>query len=302
MKRHLLPIIGSLVIGSAITGGSIYAVKTIRHNAEVERLKKLFNKQMTEAQTLVTTVNGHIRDIKANNKKIKEQLDKIRDKNKENYEQIEKIYQDAVALTSYTLKDAKEQSVTYYLAFYETSSKQIKATTEQTTSLKEGLQQIPTSLDTLLGLGVKSTEKTLIESKQKFEELTNLDKSIALASVVDIILEQSNLGAQKLIDFFQKQLDALKQLREDVNTLNEDTFIQLLQKIQKDINKENWTKEPTLKQLIKIKELLQTVKSEYDIIRQGVVDANKELEEIKGDLDGIISRTERHGEEVPSRQ
>ncbi|MBY7704677.1 hypothetical protein JIY74_31290 [Vibrio harveyi] len=240
MKKHLLPIIGSLVIGSAITGGSIYAVKTIRHNAEVERLKTLFNKQMTEAQTLVNTVNGHINDIKENNMKIKQKLNEIRVKGEENYEQIKKIYQKAATSTFYTLQDDRKESVTYYLAYYETSSKEIKATIQQTTSLeKETQQQIPTSLDALLGLGVKSSGEDLIESKGKFEGQTNFDKSTALASVVDIILEQSNLGAQKLIDFFQKQLDALKQLREDVNTLNEEAFIQLLGKIEKDITKDN---------------------------------------------------------------
>ncbi|MBY7704180.1 hypothetical protein JIY74_28450 [Vibrio harveyi] len=237
MKKLLLPMIG-LVIGSTITGGTIYAVKTIRHNAEVERLKTIFNKQMTEAQNLVDTLNSHIMNIKEKNKKIKEKLDEIRDKGEKNYNQIEKIYKQAATSTFYTLQNAKSQPVTYYLAYYETSSKEIKATTEQTAFLKEEFQQIPTDLDTLLELGVKSSGRDLIKSKQKFEELTNLDKSTTLASVVDIILEQSNLGAQKLIDFFQKQLDALKQLREDVDTLNKKTFIELLKKIKKDITEE----------------------------------------------------------------
>ncbi|MBY7704676.1 hypothetical protein JIY74_31285 [Vibrio harveyi] len=86
---------------------------------------------------------------------------------------------------------------------------------------------------------MKKTYKDLIESEEKFNNESPVDKVKIVQEIVDQILEQTKTGGDNLVKFFQKQLDALKQLREDIKTINDEKFVELLIKIDPSITKEN---------------------------------------------------------------
>lgn len=214
MKKLLLPIIGSLIIGSTITGGTVYAVKTIRHNAEVERIRTLFQNEAKNAEQLIRLVNGHLESIKNQNRIINTELDRINTQSNSILTNTKEVYEKAVKLTTYTVKDHEEKNVTYYLAYYNSQSNEIKATEKETTELDSDDKKeipIPATLENLLNAGIKvqigSGEENKVIKTEDFNQMKLLGQNTIIVKVLEKVLKEIRDGGQKLADFFQNKLN-----------------------------------------------------------------------------------------------
>ncbi|MBY7704343.1 hypothetical protein JIY74_29320 [Vibrio harveyi] len=248
MKKLLLPIIGSLIIGSTITGGTVYAVKTIRHNAEVERIRTLFQNEAKSAQQLIDLVNQHLQSIKEQNRIIKGELDRINTQSNSILTNAKKVYEEAVKLTTYTVNDHEEKNVTYYLAYYDVQNKQIVATMDSTTKLQDKQEAIPATLEDLLAndKGIKVEHlvdgqlktETLTKNRFNAKEFTTLHKVDVTRKIIEDVLKKAHQGGEKLIKFFQDKLNELTKLKKDLETIDVEDFVNLLGKLEKGIDKE----------------------------------------------------------------
>ncbi|MDQ0567460.1 hypothetical protein [Mycoplasma yeatsii] len=311
MKKIILPVIGSLVMGSLLSGGTIYAIQTINHNKEIRKLRMDLQKQERECRILEQTLNQRLAEAEKRNKEIKEKAEQLLGKIGDNYNKAKEVYTKAVTLTTYTIttnrvienserervreEESREESVTYYLTYFDKTEKIIKANSQQTTSLSPNQEQIPSNWDDL----VKKTYKDLIESEEKFNNESPVGQVKIVKEIVDQILKQIKTGGDNLVKFFQKQLDALKQLREDIKTIDDEKFVELLIKIDPSIAKENWEDKDitkTFQRLNKIKELLKLVEDDWTVlstaVRSGLTKFEKINKDSKDILDLLISMTD----------
>ncbi|MBY7704371.1 hypothetical protein JIY74_29475 [Vibrio harveyi] len=246
MKKILLPIIGSLIIGSTITGGTVYAVKTIRHNAEVERIRTLFQNEAKNAEQLIGLVNGHLESIKNQNGIINTELDRINTQSNSILTNTKEVYKKAISLASYKVKDHETKDVTYYLAYYNSQSNEIKATEKETTELDSDDKKeipIPATLENLLNAGIKvqieSSQEDKVIKTEDFNKKKLLEQNSIIVKVLEKVLKEIRDGGQKLADFFQNKLNELTKLKKDLETLNEDKFFDVLKKIESSLVKDN---------------------------------------------------------------
>ncbi|MBY7704675.1 hypothetical protein JIY74_31280 [Vibrio harveyi] len=160
MKKLLLPMIG-LVIGAATSGGSIYGIQTFNHNKEIQKLRMDLQKQERECRILEQTLNQRIAEAEQKNKEIKTKAEELCQKISDNYDKAKEVYTKAVTLTTYTIttnriienseresiiyEDSREESITYYLAYFDKIEKNVKANSQQTTNLSENQEKIPSN-------------------------------------------------------------------------------------------------------------------------------------------------------------
>ncbi|AJM72010.1 hypothetical protein [Mycoplasma yeatsii] len=304
MKKHLLPIIGSLIIGGIATGGTMYAVKTIKYNNQVERLKVELRNQINEAQNLINQITGHLNSIASKNKEINDELDNLKSRTEANFNEAKELYKKAVALTTYTVKDTEKKDVNYYLAYLDTEAKEVKAFASVTTQFKDKQQAIPSDFDQLLEIsGFKVEGKEIIKAKEDFSKETFVTKDSKIVKIIDEIVKVTQQGGQKLIEFFQEQLNDLTNLKKDLTTLDEDGFFKVLKEFEKTLEKDAWVKSPAKEKLVKIKGFLTNIKSEWNLLSGAITSKIlPELRKLDEQATAISNRIKNDGENPPSRQ
>ncbi|UWD34785.1 hypothetical protein NX779_03135 [Mycoplasma cottewii] len=316
MKKLLLPIIGSLIVGSALTGGSVYAVKTIRHNAEVDRIRTLFQNEASAAKKLIGDVTKHLTAIKNNNNLINNELNRINTQGKTILNDAKEVYKKAVSLSFYKVKDHDDKDVTYYLAYYKSDDNDIEATKKETTKLESSKKElvIPDSWENLLNTGIKAQVKVQKEDGQEKDEIKVIktgefnnmklfDQNLVIDQVVKKILEQVKIGGEKLVEFFQKKLNELTKLLDDLKILDNEGLFKIL--VDRDPSLKDkfkdWQKMETKKKLETIKSILTSLKSEWDHLSSGVKDAIGELYTIEQTLNDILTRAQNDGAQSQSQ-
>ncbi|EOA07001.1 Hypothetical protein MYEA_6400 [Mycoplasma yeatsii 13926] len=269
MKKIILPVIGSLVIGSILSGGTIYAIQKINNNKEIQKWRILLEKKERECEMLKRQLEEELEKSEKHNRDIAESIAALNEKIVANFNEAKEVYKKAVALTTYTVKDTEEKNVNYYLAYFDSGSKEIKTSNQPKTTLTGNEKQIPATLEGMLITGIDK----LLKEEAEFKKDQTLDRLDNVQKVIKEILEKAKQGGQKLTEFFQKQIDELKKLKLEIQTIHEKDFVELLKSIDPSITPENWKDDDaknTLDRLNKIKTLLKNLKSEWDFLSDSI--------------------------------
>ncbi|MBY7704370.1 hypothetical protein JIY74_29470 [Vibrio harveyi] len=197
---------------------------------------------------MIKSLNEQLTAAETKNREIKNYIDSLNAKISKNFGLAKEVYEEAVKLTTYTVKDHEEKDVTYYLAYYDVQNKQIVATMDSTTKLQDKQEAIPTTLEDLLAndKGIKVEHlvdgrlKTDTLTKDRFntKEFTTLHKVDVTRKIIEDVLKKAHQGGEKLIKFFQGKLNELTKLKKDLETIDVEDFVKLLGKLEKGINKE----------------------------------------------------------------
>lgn len=256
---------------------------------------------------MIKSLDEQLAAAEAKNGEIKNYIDSLNAKISKDFGLAKGVYEKAVKLTTYTVKDHEEKNVTYYLAYYNSQSNEIKATEKETTELDSDDKKeipIPATLENLLNAGIKvqigSGEENKVIKTEDFNQMKLLGQNTIIVKVLEKVLKEIRDGGQKLADFFQNKLNELTKLKKDLETLNEVKFFEVLKKIESSLEKGNWEKMSTLDKLNKIKRLLTNLEGEWDKLSGGVNEAIKGLEDIVQEVENIANRAKNDG--APSKK
>ncbi|WP_050517815.1 hypothetical protein [Mycoplasma sp. HU2014] len=108
MKKLLLPMIG-LVIGAATSGGTIYGVQTFNHKKEINEWRALLQQEKQNAQSMIKSLDEQLAAAEAKNGEIKNYIDSLNAKISKDFGLAKGVYEKAVKLTTYTVKDHEEK-------------------------------------------------------------------------------------------------------------------------------------------------------------------------------------------------
>ncbi|EOA07563.1 Hypothetical protein, predicted transmembrane protein [Mycoplasma yeatsii 13926] len=296
--KYLFPLAAGLIIGGSAAGGTLYGVKVMKQNTDIQNLKVLLEVQKRECDEMKEKLEAQITRLNGINDNIQRELVNLDSRLNNNDNLAEQAYANAVKLTTYSMQNLAKESITYYLVIFEESSSKIVHSSAVTTNVGEGKKEIP-QLKDLLKTGVKDEqEKELLSVESKYKDLVIGQKTGQLIAVITKILTEAQKGSEVLIKFLQSQLNELDSIKKELNKADNTTLNTLLDRFPSITSQQKWNDKSPLDKIREIAQLLKSTKDEYDVIRDAVNQSIKDLTQANNRTEQLINILKKDGEGV----